>query len=285
MLMAKYDTNVTDLKAGSTTEETEIPHYQFTGIYSPLANLTTFPVDVHANIQADIAGMLTYFHCNSSCSIGYNFWMRSCEKIKNTCCCPSTLSQNRWAFKGDSFMYGFKPDAHGDISNQAVPLSASQSQATLCSGNNNWPEGFDGSTWAGNPGIDNKQLGWDGNNNPLLIYNVDYSSTEQIHTSLEPLFVRYTDIDFCSAQTQGLSHKLFINFDHTWYNCGDIIPFIGLGAQVELGHNEKTNPCCSSCGLCNSCCCQCCNNCNNSSCCYCSLSQWGIWLKGGLTFN
>jgi hypothetical protein len=92
-------------------------------------------------------------------------------------------------------------------------------------------------------------------------------------------------IDYDGARTKGMSQKLFAQVNYTWDE-HRLTPFLGLGGFVELGMNE---PCCSS--ICNDC-----ESCsqgsasNNSACgeCSCcenvSLSQWGVWLKSGISF-
>jgi len=293
MLAAKYGSTATDLRAGDTFAQAEAPSHQFVGIYSPLANLTTFAVDVSVGIQADIALMLQYVRGNYSYDIGYNFWARSCDKIEcRNDCCPYPFAATTWALKGDAFMYGFTPNV--DATATAVPLSASQSDATLCSGTNNWPSGINGITWPQNPGIDNKKLAWDNNGSPLLIYDVTNTTTRQVYTSKDPIFIKFGDLDFDSARTKGLSHKIFMHFDYTWHNHEEWIPYIGIGGEVEFGHHN--DDCCypyGPCNTCDSCCGQedsSCNPCctsyyNTSCCCYCAVSQWGIWLKGGVAFH
>jgi len=308
MLAAKFSSEVNDLQAADDDgfgqpDNPQAPAKQFLGIYSPVANVTTFAVDVSADIQGDIVAMLQHIHGNWSFDLGYNFWGRSCEKIDLRCdCCPFT--EGTWGLKGDAFMYGFTP--YVDETAKAVPLSATQSQATICQGTNNWPNGLNGIAWPQNPGIDNKKLAWDDSNNPLLIYDFSANTTHQIYTSLDPALISICDIDINGAKTKGISHKFFAAFDYTWRNLEEYVPYIGLGGEIEFGNfndNSCCNPCnsytsccsyapCNSCGPCGStdatnCCGPCCSPCYNtdSSCCnYCALSQWGIWFKGGFAF-
>jgi len=284
MLVSKFTDNVTDLKAGATAGVAETPSHQFAHIYSPLANITTFAVDVSINMQADLAIMFQWLSGNCGWDLGYEFWYRGCETIECNCNCPLPFEDNRWGLKGDACMFGYKPvDGTITVTSQAVPLSATQSQATLCKGTNNWPDGIGGIGWPQNPGIDNKQLAFDDSGNGLLIYDVANSTTAQIYTSKEPVLLKFSDLDLCSARTRGLSHKLFAHFDYTWTDCSRWLPFIGIGGEIEFGkHNDGccTPPCnTTSCSPCNPC------TSNKTSCCYCAVSQWGIWLKGGVTFK
>jgi hypothetical protein len=68
---------------------------------APVANISRCTVKVSSPIQVDIVALLNYFHNNFTLDIGYNFWARSCEKIKYAkCdCCNSScqeLDGNTW---------------------------------------------------------------------------------------------------------------------------------------------------------------------------------------------
>jgi len=299
MLAAKFGEPVNNLQAGPDGGPLAVPSKQFQGVYAPLANITTFAVDVSVGVQADIALLLQYCNDNFSYGIGYNFWAKSCEKIELNCACPHPLEENTWALKGDAFMYGFTYDPTTILTNP-VALSATQNNATLCNGTNNWPDGSDGLAWAQNPGIDKKQPAWNGNGDPLIIVDALTSTTAQVYTSKDPVFINLCNIDFNGARTKGMSHKIFIHFDYTWHNTKDWVPYLGIGGEVEFGVPCNDNCCAPCCGPrppynTDECCYQpygpyaaCDNSCylnNDTTCCSCAVSQWGIWLKGGIAFS
>ncbi len=301
MLAAKFKTPVNDLYVQLDGTNYK-PIKQFAGIYSPVANLTTLPVDVSVGVQGDLALMLQYNHCNWSFDVGYNFWATSCEKIDLRCeCCP--FEQETWALKGDAFMYGFEenPSSPPALSSPGIALSASQSGATICKGTNNPPDGIDGEDWAKNPGIDNRQIGR--NVSAALEIYTDIGSTENtedIYTSLDPVFLSLCDVDLCGARTKGRSHKLFINLDYTWCDRDCFVPYIGVGMEAEFAQKpcddccgcarNSCDTCYDSCNPCSTLCSQscypaCCGPCCDSSCCNTSaVSQWGIWIKGGFAY-
>ncbi len=286
MLAAKFDEPVNNLQAGPDSSSLSIPSKQFQGIYAPVANLTRCAVDVSVDVQADVSLMLQYSAGNFSADLGYNFWGKSCEKIKLDCSC-SPFEKNTWALKGDAFMYGFSYNSTSTLG-AATALSETQKNATICSGTNNWPDGIGSSARAQNPGIDNKQLAWDSSDNPLIIYDALSSTTAQVYTSKDPLFINSDDIDINSARAEGMSHKIFAHFDYTWKNKTGVIPYIGIGGEVEFGGHCNT-ACCSrtlkSLSTCamppTNCCCKT----DNTCCCSCAVSQWGIWLKSGIAFR
>ena len=88
-----------------------------------------------------------------------------------------------------------------------------------------------------------------------------------IQTSLNPVFLSSTAVDVCERTTRGMSSKLFTHFSYTWKDREGWIPYLGIGGEAEFGHNN-CNTCETDCDQCIS----------------CALSQWGIWLKGGMSF-
>lgn len=112
--------------------------------------------------------------------------------------------------------------------------------------------------------------------NDATINVVDYVATITLTNSM---------IDYDNARTKGISHKVFTHINYTWTE-KDVVPFLGLGGFAEIGVN---NTCCKSSApatsialgiVSNN---NCCND-NCSGCKYVSLSQWGLWLKGGILF-
>jgi len=296
MLAAKFDRPVINLLAGATPGDGP-PIKQFKGVYAPVANLTTFPVDVCADIQADVAVKFEHVRGNWGCDLGYNLWTRSCEEIDFHCGCECPFEENTWALKGDAFMYGFTV-ANGIPQSPGIALSASQSQATLCHGTNNYPLGitefiagnYVTTDWFRNPGVDNRNLAWTATAAELYTFPPD-GAPQQVYTSKEPIFLSFCDIDCESAQSRGLSHKIFGSIDHTWRDRERAIPYFGIGFEVEFAYHtfdEGCDQCCYphlteySCGNCYYPCDRCCED---ACCCqWCALSQWGIWAKGGIAF-
>jgi len=80
-----------------------------------------------------------------------------------------------------------------------------------------------------------------------------------------PIFITNKDIDYDGASTSGFSNKIFAHIDYSWLT-HEIMPHVGFGGEVELGNSRD---CCSS---------------NNSCCKNVALSQWGVWVKGGVSF-
>ena len=295
MLMTKMSGDVQDLYSGSTPQDLVAPTAQFANEFAPLANISTIPVNVSASIQSDIILKLSWTHENFQCDLGYNLWTRSCEKVcpYTGPCCYNKFPLNTWALKGDAFVYGFESiypylnSAPTDVSFEGTPLSASNSQATIFGGSNNWPNGKNDLPWSSNGGIDNPHLAFTDQTDPLEHVLSTYSTIDgqwyPVETSLNPAFIKVEDLDLAAGRQRGISNKLFTHINYTWADHCGWIPFVGIGGEVEWGRRDhslpKTDACtmdhCASQKL----------TCKDNCCHDFALSQWGVWLKGGISFN
>ena len=83
-----------------------------------------------------------------------------------------------------------------------------------------------------------------------------------------------------------LTHKLFANFNYYYKNDDKKwLPFVGIGGEIEFATYlckipdcGCSNSCNNNCYLCDFCCDASCNK-------RMGICQWGLWLKGGLSFN
>jgi len=260
---------------------------QFVNEFSPIANLTTFKCNVSVGVQADIAAQCTYANGGFNWDLGYNFWAQSCQKISvdnNDCfatcapcdhpsscnngCANVEFSPSTWGIKGDAYVYGFA-DVNDDII--PVPLSATESAATIHSGTN-FPSGF---TPEGvqNIHVDNAQFAFI---NTDSIHPDPLVNNPQTHTSIQPLFIQRTDFNIVG--TRGISQKLYTHFSYNWHDCMDVAPYVGVGAFGEFGQNSG---CRENCACSNNVACSCAKH----ECVSCALSQWGVWAKVGFSFN
>ncbi len=259
---------------GATLVTTTTATYQFSGTFAPVANITDFNLDVSVGVQADIVAMFNYTNGGWSWDLGYNFWYRSCEKLHAKC---DNFESNTWALKGDSQVFGFDKGVNGTTAaaTNSLPLSATQNNATITHGLNM------GQTLPlTNPKVDNAQLAWAAvSGNPLNSLRTG-TTQEQIRTSIQPVFIQKSDINF--ARNQGMSNKVFSHLGYNWINRENVIPYVGVGFEAEFGAGHN------NCGDCETECGQDCDSdCDdvNGNCLRCSLSQWGIWLRGGVSFN
>ncbi len=266
MLIERLGTPIQDNLKGNGTP----PSAQFRNEFTPVANLSNLCVEVSATIQAELTGMLTLVCDNFSWDVGYNFWARTCENIKLRS--VSAFENNsKWALKGDAHVFGFDRGAAGaDPLVGAIALSATQNNATIKSGTN-----FTANRTIAqaiiNPGIDNPQNATGdatGGTNDHALSAEPNDESLTIQTSVDPIFIASTDIDVCERRTRGLSSKLFTHFSYAWRKRKNWVPYLGIGGEAEFNHNATDN----------------CKNDACDSCISCALSQWGVWIKGGMTF-
>lgn len=273
MLAAQFQKTTDGLLTGNETAANGV----FNDVYAPVANLTTFDIKVSTGVQADVVAWFNYTSCGWSWDFGYNFYGRSKEKFDcetNSCdtkcnnqpniCDPS--QKDTWVLKGDARVYGFQAN------DTARALSASESLATICKGTNG--------TQVANESVDGAQL---------AVYNgsnlfIDTLGATRINTSIQPVYITCEDVDF--ARTRGITNTVFTHVSYTWdRECW--VPYLGIGGFAEFGKN--CGSCDTSCNTndgCTSTNSTCKTDCgNDGSSVDTSLSRWGIWLKGGVSFN
>lgn len=262
---------------GSTSHTASVS--QFNTVFTPAANVTRAAVKVSIPYQIDFTAMLNYNHCGFDFDLGYNLWAVGCEKIKP---CTAIVTPQAYGVKGDAYVYGF-------VNGTTIPVALAATEtgvtcgtgATIYSGTN-FSAANGGYTTANtaNTGIDNKELAFTG----TTILRTAPGSSIQTNTSIQALALADGNLDINGARRKAVTNKVFANISHTWFDCECWIPFLGIGGMAEFASNScnNNNSVCGtgSCGSTNSCSTSDCN----SGCRSCGLSQWGIWLKGGVSF-
>lgn len=254
------------------------PIAQFKKEFSPVANFSTFAVDVNAGIQFEFALLFTYTTEHTvTWSFGYSIWKRSCENvtIKNL----NAFPENTWALKGDTHIFGFiaeQPNVNDIPVDTAIALSATQSNATINSGDNFPKTGVSKiqaermqqiKTGRKNPRIDDPQAATAGNNQQLVASTDDLTPANQINTSIQPIFISKDDININSARTRGFSQKIYGHINRRWHDVKHVQPYVGFGTEVDFGRRPGPTPVIP-----------------REKCINCALSQWGVWIKGGFAF-
>lgn len=257
---------------------------EFQNEFSPVANITKLSITSNFKIQGDVAAMFEYQIGGITVDLGYNFWAMSCERICIDECCPKNFAENTWALKGDAFVVGFEGSTtNPTTANDRLPvrLAATDSKATIYRGSKGSVE------QPSNDKADNPALAFT-NNSGMLMINQNFpvlsrtnsevgNVNQQARSSNEPIYIKESDIDL--AGNRGLSHKVFAHVNYTWTQKDSAwIPYIGFGGEVEFGKTE--NNCDDACDTaCSTDPCDVCHTCID-----CALSQWGIWIKLGLTY-
>lgn len=230
------------------------PSHQYANKLLPVINVTTFDVNVSIDVQVDAALKFSYYNCGFEADLGYNLWARSGEKFKLRD--SSTFTEKKYVLKGDAFVYGFSAAA----GNAPIALSSSQNTSDI-HGGKNFPSGFTLANSVRNPGIDNAypaQIVAGAAAASTITYAPGVAANSQTRTSKDPIFVKADDIDM-SKTPSAMSHKLFGHISYNWDDCEDWIPFLGVGGEIEWAGKYDSN--------------------------YAAVSQWGVWIKGGISFN
>lgn len=260
--------------------------FEFDGDYSPVANFSTRKVTSSFSVQGDVVAMFTYAMRGFTWDIGYNFWGLATEKLSlsssssvSSSASDNTLPfpENTWALKGDASVVG----QLRSNTDEFVGLAATESTATIHAGT-----GANGQNAV--PGV--TPLASAINNGVLATATLDGGTATQVDeinnadnqmfTSNPPVFIKATDLDINGARMRGYSNKVFTHFGYTWTDREKWAPFVGLGASGEFGsHSSRSNNSVSSSIKNNN------NSSNGSSSTSFGLSQWAIWLKGGVSFH
>jgi hypothetical protein len=292
MLAMQFGTNsqnVTSLATAGTAATK-----QFADVYAPVANITTIDVDASSAAQIDLVTSFNYTYKKFSWDLGYNFYYRSCEEFdcSNECepcnnnvnLCTSGQA-NTWALKGDSKMFGFASGTGGTapllVAAQAVPLSATDSTATIYGGDNFAVTGVT-PTSSTNATVDNATAAFAGGATSVALYNAP-TGTTPIFTSIQPVFLQCSDID--KRGTRSMSHTLFTNLQYN-FEGEDMTPYLGFGGKVEFGtrsgddncgngNNTTTTTATTATGCCS----------DESGCISSSASSWSVWIQGGISFS
>jgi hypothetical protein len=222
----------------------------------PAINKTTLLSKISIPYQVDLMANVAYVHGDYSVYIGYNFWLRGGERLH----CRDRFPDNCFGLKGDAQLYGF--DA-----TQVVALNATQGCATVHSGqgagntNHNFNNTNADSVAPAALGVPTLII-------PLVLTqsdtisvnnNTGVTSLVQTNGSVDPSVLKDSDIDNDSVLVaRSYSSKLFFYGQYDWSDCSCVEPFFGIGTEVEwTGGNQAKRG---------------------------SFSQWGIWLKGGISY-
>src|SRR5690606_38967687 len=99
-------------------------------------------------------------------------------------------------------------------------------------------------------------------------------TTQHIKSSRTPVLLKCSDVEF--TETKGISHKVFTHVSYTW-DRDNWVPYLGIGGSAEFGKAPSCGDCDTSCNT------VCVDECD--TCVSCAVSQWSVWVKGGLSFN
>jgi hypothetical protein len=237
--------------------------FQFANELIPVANLTTQDVNVSVGAQVDATIWFNYTVGAFTWDIGYNLWAQTCENIScDDKCGPRLRAEtNTWTLRGDALLYGV-----GSDDTLVYPIPASETNANIHTGTNlGLPNA------AENGGVDNANLLTNTGNTTLN----SLVSGNQINGSIQPIFLSEADINL-KQESKPLSQKVFTYVGYSWDREG-AVPFFGVGGEAEFGRSANSHDAGCATSTTNSSC--------DSGCVKCTVSQWGVWAKLGVSFN
>lgn len=270
MLAERMQSTIEDGLVGVEGATDITPIAQFASEFAPVANITTTRVAVSAAAQIDALALFNYTCGGFTWDLGYNLWFISCEQIG----CPEGFNVcDNWALKGDAAVFGYESNVLGSedlLVNSPVALSATQSGATIHSGLNFPATGavtpLEIEEGRRNPRIDNPLPA--SALTPLTAQPGTDPIIDRINTSVEPVFITINSLSTQSGRNKGFSSKFFTHISYAWCIGGGWAPYLGIGAEAEFGHHSVPHF----------------GN-KSHSCVGTAISQWGVWVKGGVTFN
>ncbi len=259
ILLQKMAEPVVGLNVGTMLDNSLSPT-QYQGRLVPAINKTTLDAKIEVGVQAELLAKLNYYRRGFEFEVGYNLWARSKEKLQCRECIEPC-----YAVKGDAQVYGFTEPGE-----TPVALAATQSKATINNGQTATFDGFEPGNF--NTGFEFANLNADSPANAfddsgialeqLTLADANRLGVSQIavRSSNPPILLKDCDINECSALLpKAISHTAYFAFSYALERDLGLIPFIGGGAFVEFG---------SKCLQDNS-----------------ALSQWGLWLRMGVSFG
>jgi hypothetical protein len=233
-------------------------------------DVATLESKISIAVQADILASVSVSRGHWNAQVGYNVWARSHEKLKSR----EMLNYKYYGIKGDAQLYGFlqlSPDL-----GLPIPMDVSQSQATLHApqGNGNTVNNYinsnaDNAALAWNVSIPMAQTDLVSASNP----NTGIITLEQINGSNEAITLTDVDIQDCSGLSdRAITQKVvgWIGYDydcnnHRWYGL--------IGAEGEFASKTGcTKPALDDCAI------------KAGRAQKTAISQWGLWIKGGLNY-
>jgi hypothetical protein len=231
------------------------PATQYAGKIYPAINNTTLDVQIGVNAQVIATAALTA--CWKDCTtmtVGYSFFGRTAEVIKKR----TQFQANRFVFKGDAQLYGFRV-----TDNMPIPLNISEHTATLTAAQA--PTNFITGNGFANDNIDFAQPATDAAAVVLNQLTPTDSVTfgipaQQVNGSLPAVFIEDANLNIASGLLpRAIANLLFASIEWKWVDdhaC--FYPAFEMGGSLDCARSSASS---------------------NSAC-----SSWSVWLKGTLTY-
>ena len=227
---------------------------QYEGNLISAADYTTRNVDVSIGVQGEAVLQFIYRHCGWDAALGYNVYGRSHEKLCLRDRKDNLRNGNSVGIRGCNGTCAREFVVGQGLTGQDVSLSSTSNNATIRSCGT-----VDNPFPLGDASVEGDTVG------------LAYNSPSEPHTpssdlivaedsaiggNADPVTLTAGRLDRRSGEAPSyVAHKLFGYVNYTIADC-DYSPFVGVGGEVTWGNSKRC----------------------------CSLSKWGVWLKGGVSF-
>jgi len=215
-------------------------------------NFATRNAEVSIDYKIDYSGKILLQTCNWMFDFGYNVYFQSAETVCIKTDCPCAIDKRRFGIKGTQ---GVCCTSYSIVDSSIIAanptsnlLNATQPNATMFTA-------IEPMTQSVNPASNSVCLAY---NNPAITVDTPIVGAQFFvaDTTMVPTIISCANLDPESATQQAmLTHKIFTHWSYV-YSTSCYAPHFGIGAEVEF----------------------------DGRCIHNSLAQWGIWVKGGITF-
>jgi hypothetical protein len=217
-------------------------------------NFATRNADVRIHYQADVTFKIAMGIGRWGLDLGYNIYARGKEEVCIKTECPCDIDLRRFAIKGTEGVccinFAIENGMVVPPSTGQKPVNASQPNATMFTVEP--PQQISIAPDAENVclAFNSKQV-----TTPTPVSDITVNNGFVV-TDGTPVIISCNDLDPNSAaQCSMFTHKLFTHISYMWYDyCYS--PHVGIGAEIEFAGKKIHN----------------------------ALTQWGVWIKGGITF-
>jgi len=215
-------------------------------------NFATRNAEVWIDYKIDYSAKILLQACNWMFDFGYNVYVQSNERVCIKTHCPCDIDKRRFGIKGTTgvccTMYSIMDDMIIAPAISSMLLDTTQANATMFTA-------IEPVATAINPSASAVCLSY---NNPAITIDTPIAGSTFFvaDTTTPPTIISCADLDPDSAAQQAmLTHKFFTHWGYV-YSTSSWEPHFGIGCEVEFDGKRIHN----------------------------SLTQWGVWVKGGITF-
>lgn len=247
---------------------------------------TNREVDVSLGVKGDFSLKLAYRWCGFGLDIGYNVYGQSREKIELLCnSCPTAIDKRKFGIKGTegvccaNYLIATPPNGVPTIYPNGTTFPTDSEPPAGCTdlpavsavtnepnnGTQSDATAFHAGTEVSGTIPDNACsicLNSGPISEPTAQSELTTTNGYYVNNGLQPTLLSSNDLDIHSGEAHSVfTNKFFAHVCYTWMDECGWNPQLGVGGEVEVASNH-----------------------NRSGSEQAGLSQWGVWVKGCVSF-